>query len=782
MNYVRWLLCLLFLLAVGAGVSAHIFIIDPPDPLKIIYVDADADGLNVGTSWEHAVNSLQDALLLAYFSDKPIEIRVAQGIYTPDRGLGIMPGDSSVSFQLINGVTIKGGYAANLGGRHGQPDVRDINQYKCILSGDLDADDGPGLDTIKENSYHVVTASENDATAVLDGFTITGSGISGGRSPYDHSSGMYNDNSSPMLIDCTFTGNMATERGAGMYNDSSNPVLFNCTFSENDAPDGGAGMYNNNSSPMLTNCMFSGNVVGSSGAGMYNNNSRPVLLNCVFTGNSAGMSGGGMYNEKSVPTLTNCTFTDNLAGGGGGGGMYNDGSTPLLADCDFISNSTTGSGGGKYNNSSYPVLLSCIFGENSASRSGGGMYNRYNSQPSLNNCIFSSNSASYGGGIENLNTSRLILINCTFSANFAEGAGGGISNIQDGRLTLVNCILWDDIPDEIRLEGGRAEVIYSNVQNGWQGGNLDVDPLFADPENGDFHLKSQGGRWNPISGNWVLDEVSSLCIDAGSPDEPVGLERFPNGDRVNMGAYGGTPEASLSPRLLPRLPGQASNPSPANGAVDINRNVTLSWTAGINAVSHNAYFGPDIEELLPVSIQQATNEIKLDTLDYEVTYYWRIDEVDIDGRTITGYVWIFTTVRPPKGRACFTAETNVWANSALVPISMAAPGQSIYGINSLSKIQEVQEHNGTFACYDVLLKSGNCLSVAENHYFMAESGRWISLQNLKAGIKLQTPKGTIEVIGVTKRPMPYIGKVYNLKVAGSDSYLVGKDAVIVRDY
>ena len=68
---------------------------------EVIYVDDDADGLNVGTSWEHAVTSLQDALLLACYSDKPVEIRVAQGIYTPDRGLGIMPGNVRVSFQLL---------------------------------------------------------------------------------------------------------------------------------------------------------------------------------------------------------------------------------------------------------------------------------------------------------------------------------------------------------------------------------------------------------------------------------------------------------------------------------------------------------------------------------------------------------------------------------------------------------------------------------------------------------------------------------------------------------
>jgi hypothetical protein len=70
----------------------------------------------------------------------------------------------------------------------------------------------------------------------------------------------------------------------------------------------------------------------------------------------------------------------------------------------------------------------------------------------------------------------------------------------------------------------------------------------------------------------------------------------------------------------------------------------------------------------------------------------------------------------------------------------------------------------------------------ECHYFLEESGRWLSLQELKAGIKLQTLNGMIEIISVTKRPMRYVGKVYNLKIEGSDRYLVGQDAVIVRDY
>ncbi|MHC4559970.1 MAG: hypothetical protein ACYS80_21990 [Planctomycetota bacterium] len=91
------------------------------------------------------------------------------------------------------------------------------------------------------------------------------------------------------------------------------------------------------------------------------------------------------------------------------------------------------------------------------------------------------------------------------------------------------------------------EIVYSDVQGGWPDkGNIDAEPLFADPNNGDYHLKSQAGRWTSTSESWIKDDVTSPCIDAGDPQDPIGQEPFPNGGIVNMGAYGGTAEASKS--------------------------------------------------------------------------------------------------------------------------------------------------------------------------------------------------------------------------------------------
>jgi len=115
--------------------------------------------------------------------------------------------------------------------------------------------------------------------------------------------------------------------------------------------------------------------------------------------------------------------------------------------------------------------------------------------------------------------------------------------------------------------GATVKVRYSNIQGGlegilllseedsnvnWGPGNINVDPYvvrvgdwFGELK-GDYHLKSQAGRWNPMSETWVQDDVTSPCIDAGAPMSVIGHEPFPNGGRVNIGAYGGTPEASKS--------------------------------------------------------------------------------------------------------------------------------------------------------------------------------------------------------------------------------------------
>jgi hypothetical protein len=121
---------------------------------------------------------------------------------------------------------------------------------------------------------------------------------------------------------------------------------------------------------------------------------------------------------------------------------------------------------------------------------------------------------------------------------------------------IESCILWDNEYSDIFTEAYVPNVTYSCIERSFEGeGNISVDPLFADPNNEDFHLQSRIGRYLPDQSNaprpkpenWVLDEYHSPCIDAGPADVNPMYESMPNGGKVNMGAYGCTPFAGKSP-------------------------------------------------------------------------------------------------------------------------------------------------------------------------------------------------------------------------------------------
>lgn len=148
-----------------------------------------------------------------------------------------------------------------------------------------------------------------------------------------------------------------------------------------------------------------------------------------------------------------------------------------------------------------------------------------------------------------------LIENCAFVA-----VSDGIEVLEGGTCTIKNCILyrntWAVVPSGATLniwysnfEGGRDRIWGNGIVN-WGPGNIDTDPCFARLGNwqaeGDYHLKSQAGRWEPNSQTWVQDNVTSPCIDAGDIYNPIGHEPFPNGGLINMGAFGGTAEASKS--------------------------------------------------------------------------------------------------------------------------------------------------------------------------------------------------------------------------------------------
>jgi hypothetical protein len=270
------------------------------------------------------------------------EIWVAAGTYRPDLGTAQTPGDRLATFQLVNGVAIYGGFPP--GGGDGTFAARDVAANETILSGDLAANDTPlacinnspdcdsngnlcvdGFCIIyqsnSENSYHVVTGSGTNATAVIDGCTIT-AGNADASDPNFHGGGIFNNSGNPTVAECSVVGNKAL-RGGGMYNVSSSPTLTRCSFARNAAASAGGGLYNFlNSSPSATSCTIKDNSAVSHGGGIVNSNGGiPAFTNCIIKGNWAGsLGGGGIYNaNSSTLMLTSCTLHANWSNWHGGG-------------------------------------------------------------------------------------------------------------------------------------------------------------------------------------------------------------------------------------------------------------------------------------------------------------------------------------------------------------------------------------------------------------------------------------------------------------------------------
>jgi prepilin-type N-terminal cleavage/methylation domain-containing protein len=140
-----------------------------------------------------------------------------------------------------------------------------------------------------------------------------------------------------------------------------------------------------------------------------------------------------------------------------------------------------------------------------------------------------------------------------------------------------------------------------------------------------------------------------------------------------------------------------------------------------------------------------------------------------------------------KSGRCFVAETPVWVDGALVQISKVVAGQTVGKVNcavtaGAAVVEAVDEHEGNCQYRDVILENGNCISVIDTHRFMLASGQWMTAPELQSGMQLKTQNGSIGIKAVELRTVPYTGKVYNLRIASSDRYLVGEDAVVVRDW
>jgi hypothetical protein len=297
----------------------------------------------------------------------------------------------------------------------------------------------------------------------------------------------------------------------------------NIVFTAIDPNEGWFGMrfVSSGNDDLLEYCTIKYSKKPRTGGGGYENLMGGAILCC------GSWDPGPGYLVPSSPTIRNCLIAENLAQYGGAI-MCTDDSEALITGNRIV--------------------------DNEADLGGAGMYTVYNvyGAPTVSNNVIAHNSAGVvGGGIMNW-VGTPSIENNTIVHNRPSGLHLDSANLYpewpSPPALILNNIVWQN---EIYLSEevlpNEYDIRFNNIQGGWDAeGNIDVDPLFADAENRDYHLMSQAGCWDLGSSSWIVNDVTSPCIDAGDPIAAVGDEPTPHGGRINMGAYGSTSKASKS--------------------------------------------------------------------------------------------------------------------------------------------------------------------------------------------------------------------------------------------
>jgi hypothetical protein len=261
-------------------------------------------------------------------------------------------------------------------------------------------------------------------------------------------------------------------------------------------------------------------------------------------------------------------------------------------------------------------------------------------------------------------------------------------NYSYENMVIVTKTSDDDVYQSSALAGTTAGTVYVRVvDSNRSAGNKSLDTIFVD----DMYITSvSGGDPDtdppaPDPMTWATTPYAAgsttISMTATTASDSSGVEYFFDETTGNPGGsdsgwqYSPTyvdtglqPNTSYTYKVKARdmstnnnetapsvsvsvitptatLPGQATNPAPFDGEADVNRKtVTLNWTAGSGAASHDIYLGTS-EGLGPENFKgnQTSTSYEPSVLRKGTTYYWRIDEVNSDGIT-PGVVWSFTTL------------------------------------------------------------------------------------------------------------------------------------------
>ncbi|MBN2591384.1 MAG: endo-1,4-beta-xylanase [Sedimentisphaerales bacterium] len=264
-------------------------------------------------------------------------------------------------------------------------------------------------------------------------------------------------------------------------------------------------------------------------------NNPAIVASTIIKGGDIAVTFANSEDANSIITGFTITEADT--------GIYCDATFPTISNCRIIENNSSGI---EMENHASPYISYCeiLCNKGSGLTMSAGRRSRF-SMPSINHSVIAANR------LHGIYCNLPSIDNCTIAANGQRGISGQQPNIN-------NSIIFYNSrdTDNVQIECLSATIQYSDIQGGWDGtGNINQDPCFAetgfwDVNNtwlaGDYHLKSEVGRWYLNSKSWVQDDATSHCIDAGDPNSDWSEELWPHGKSINMGAYSGTSEASMS--------------------------------------------------------------------------------------------------------------------------------------------------------------------------------------------------------------------------------------------
>lgn len=473
-----------------------------------LYVD---DDNTIGTengSTQFPYNTIQEAIAAASNSDN---IAIAAGAYTENVRI------QAKTIHLFGGYVgaSTASYAAGNGGN--------FNDRESPLSATANRSHIQG-----DRTDAVVTLVDAGASTV-DGFRITG----GTRS-----------------LEPEFG-----ELGGGIYVTGGAPTVSNNLIENNDSRPAAAGPSD------------------SVGGGIFAGDADIAILNNLIRNNTAGR-GAGIAISGGTAVIGGNTVQDNTGVSDHGGGLY-----IFSPQAEIVRNLIVGNeigralgygwGGGivVFGDPNFPGLSAAVLSfntvtENYAPSVGSGVFVDDGARATLDHELIYNNVCPDGGttggvgvyvdGYDQIGSQMTMIHTTVAGHNCTTQGGNGLYVEVHSGVTIRNSIFWGNGGDDFFVDAtSQITATYTTAEEAIPGlGNLSSDPLFADPDQHDYHLQSTAGRWDPAansgSGGWVVDAKQSPAIDAADPASAYANEPSPNGSRANLGVYGNTAEASKS--------------------------------------------------------------------------------------------------------------------------------------------------------------------------------------------------------------------------------------------